>query len=123
LAQGEAELLIWRLLATLAGASGPGEAMHIVLARNGAKAAIEVDLPASLAGQPDIFQSSAPTSAQAVTAGMFGSGFTLRLARAEARAAGGDLRRVDDLIVLTLPLAGDKSNGDIDLGSQMSDTA
>lgn len=123
LAQGEAELLIWRLLATLAGASGPGEAMHIVLARNGAKAAIEVDLPTSLAGQPDIFQSSAPTSAQAVTAGMFGSGFTLRLARAEARAAGGDLRRVDDLIVLTLPLAGDKSSEDMDLGSQMSDTA
>lgn len=123
LSQGEAELLIWRLLATLAGTSGPGEAMHIVLARNGARAAIEVDLPASLAGQSDVFQSSAPASAQAVTAGMFGTGFTLRLARAEARAAGGDLQRIDDLVVLTLPLAGDKSGGDMDLGGEMSDTA
>jgi hypothetical protein len=34
---------------------------------------------------------------------MFGAGFALRLARAEARAAGGDLVRDDANLLLTLP--------------------
>jgi hypothetical protein len=38
-----------------------------------------------------------------VSAGVFGAGFALRLARAEARAAGGDLLREGDALVLTLP--------------------
>ena len=34
---------------------------------------------------------------------MFGAGFALRLARSEARAAGGDLVRSDNRLSLTLP--------------------
>jgi hypothetical protein len=34
---------------------------------------------------------------------MFGAGFTLRLARAEAEAAGGSLERRDDRVRLTVP--------------------
>jgi hypothetical protein len=34
---------------------------------------------------------------------MFGAGFALRLARAEARAAGGDLIREAEALILTLP--------------------
>ena len=103
--RADAEMLAWRILATLAGATSPEETLQIVLARNGHKAGIEVDLPASLAAREDIFESTAPAPSQAMTAGMFGAGFTLRLARAEARAIGGELSRVDDLLVLTLPLA------------------
>jgi hypothetical protein len=40
---------------------------------------------------------------QAIASGMFGTGFALRLARAEARAAGGSLKRVDNELRLTLP--------------------
>ncbi|MFN3517638.1 MAG: hypothetical protein ACK4YM_10845 [Novosphingobium sp.] len=39
-----------------------------------------------------------------IAAGVFGVGFALRLARAEARAAGGDLLRKDAKLRLTLPL-------------------
>lgn len=46
---------------------------------------------------------------------MFGAGFALRLVRAEARAAGGDLEHVDERLRLTLPLLtaarGDPSPG------------
>jgi hypothetical protein len=39
-----------------------------------------------------------------INAGIFGAGFTFRLARAEARAAGGSLVRDGGMVVLTLPL-------------------
>ena len=39
-----------------------------------------------------------------LSAGLFGAGFSLRLARAEARAVGGDLSIADEQAVLTLPL-------------------
>ncbi|MBS1240306.1 MAG: sensory histidine kinase CreC [Proteobacteria bacterium] len=127
LARGDAELLAWRILATLAGAASPGEALQIVLAQNGKLAGIEIDLPVSLSDRGDIFESTGASAPQAVSAGMFGAGFTLRLARAEARAAGGELRRVDDLLVLTLPLATanppENGTNDMDLGGQIADTA
>jgi hypothetical protein len=40
----------------------------------------------------------------AINAGPFGAGFALRLARAEARAAGGSLVRDGDRVDLVLPL-------------------
>ncbi|WP_336980135.1 histidine kinase dimerization/phospho-acceptor domain-containing protein [Altererythrobacter fulvus] len=127
LARNDAEMLAWRILATLAGAVSPGEELQAVLAQNGRQTGLEIDLPASLAGRDDLFESTAPAQSQAVSAGMFGAGFTLRLARAEARAAGGDLRREEDLLVLTLPLSTavrtDLRNNDMDLVPQMADTA
>ncbi len=45
----------------------------------------------------------ARTEVSAVTAGMFGAGFTLRLARAEAEAAGGSLALRGETLVLSLP--------------------
>ncbi|WEK46704.1 MAG: histidine kinase dimerization/phospho-acceptor domain-containing protein [Candidatus Andeanibacterium colombiense] len=122
LTRPDAEMLVWRILATLAGMASPGEAMQIVLAVNGTAAGIEIDLPISLADRADIFEGTVTTAPQAVSAGMFGAGFALRLARAEARAAGGDLQRVEDLLVLTLPLAGGKADKPVDTGRQMTDT-
>ncbi len=126
LARNDAEMLVWRILATLAGAVSPGEELQAVLAQNGSKTGLEIDLPAALAGRDDLFESTAPAQAQAVSAGMFGAGFTLRLARAEARAAGGELVREEDLLILTLPLStsirNDIVNNDMDLGGEMADT-
>ncbi|WP_054529477.1 histidine kinase dimerization/phospho-acceptor domain-containing protein [Erythrobacter sp. SG61-1L] len=127
LARNDAEMLVWRILATLAGAVSPGEELQAVMAQNGRQTGLEIDLPASLAGRDDLFESTAPAQSQAVSAGMFGAGFTLRLARAEARAAGGDLRREEDLLVLTLPLSTavrtDLLNNNVDLERRMADTA
>ena len=70
---------------------GPSSAKHII------------DLPVGLAEAADLFDGAAPSQAPAVTAGMFGSGFTLRLVRAEAAALGGRLQVVEDRLELVLP--------------------
>ncbi|HEX7711339.1 MAG TPA: histidine kinase dimerization/phospho-acceptor domain-containing protein [Sphingomonadaceae bacterium] len=103
LLRNDAELLAWRILATLCGAAGAGEDLRIRVAPEGAGTVLEIDLPASLASRAEIFDSAAPIQPQAVTSGMFGAGFALRLARAEARAAGGELSRLDDVLRLELP--------------------
>jgi len=99
----EAEHLLWRLLATLAGAARPGEVLDVTLAAEGGLARASFALPAALADLADPFAASLPPSGQAISAGVFGSGFTLRLAAAEARAAGGGLERTGEELVLTLP--------------------
>jgi cation transport regulator ChaC len=50
-----------------------------------------------------MFTASAPGQPRAITAGMFGSGFAFRLARAEAAAVGGTLARREDCLTLELP--------------------
>ena len=62
-----------------------------------------MDLPAALMGDEDPFASVAPQQPRAISAGMFGTGFALRLARAEARAVGGTLDRHDDRLRMMLP--------------------
>ena len=52
----------------------------------------------------NIFAAETRPSGGALSAGIFGAGFSLRLARAEARVAGGDLTRIGDRLVLSLPL-------------------
>ena len=99
----EAEHLLWRLLATLAGAARPGEVLAVNLSCSAGMARAEFALPASLAALPDPFETSLPPSGQAISAGVFGSGFTLRLAGAEARAAGGALNIGEGQLVLELP--------------------
>lgn len=98
------EALVWRMLATLAGAAGAGERMQLTLDRTSREVLLGCEIPASLAGEADIFAATARASSGALSAGAFGAGFSLRLVRAEARAIGGSLARVDDVLLLVLPL-------------------
>jgi hypothetical protein len=100
----DAQQLAWRLLATLAGALAPGEVIDLALASDGTELTLVADLPASLLDDGDLFAATAPAQQRAISAGMFGTGFTLRLARAEAAAAGGSLARHDDTLRLVLPV-------------------
>ncbi|MDD3799801.1 MAG: HAMP domain-containing sensor histidine kinase [Novosphingobium sp.] len=104
LAQGDAEKLGWRLMATLAAEASAGEEIDLHVAREGTRAIFAVELPAGLASAADVFAAALPAGQRAISAGMFGASFTLRLARAEARAAGGDLTQEDDMLRLVLPL-------------------
>lgn len=104
LAQGEAEMLAWRVLATLAGATGAGEAVPLALDCTQGQIELRSTLPAALRQAEDIFNAETRPASGALSAGIFGAGFSLRLARAEARAAGGELSRVGDALVLSLPL-------------------
>lgn len=99
----DAEALGWRLLATLTGAAGSDETIRIAMSEDDGVLSSTATLPASLAKLDDVFAADGRAGGGAVSAGMFGAGFALRLARAEARAIGGDLQRVDDRLVLTLP--------------------
>lgn len=107
MAREDAEKLIWRVLATLAGSCAPGETIRLRLRNRGGMARLSIRLPAALADKDDdgLFYAAAGTSAQALSAGAFGSGFALRLARAEARAAGGHLERHGRKLRLELPAA------------------
>ena len=104
LAEADAQLLAWRILATLGGALAPGEVIDLVLSSDGSEIELVIDLPAALIEDSDLFAASAPAPQRALSAGMFGSGFTLRLARAEARVAGGSLARREDTLRLVLPV-------------------
>lgn len=102
--EDEAQMLAWRIFATLVSATGAGETLGIDLSANEGRLTLRSDLPAALVGSDDIFSTDTRPTGGAVSAGIFGAGFALRLARAEARACGGDLARVDDGLELTLPL-------------------
>lgn len=105
LAKLEVEQIAWRLLATLAGVSAPNEILKLRLRVRGDKAKLDLSLPASLAALDGeaLFEAAVGALPQVISAGVFGVGFALRLARAEARAAGGDLVRKDAKLKLTLP--------------------
>jgi signal transduction histidine kinase len=104
LTENDAQQLAWRLLATLAGALAPGEIIDLALTSDGSELTLVADLPASLLDDGDLFAATAPAQQRAISSGMFGTGFTLRLARAEATAAGGSLARHDDTLRLVLPV-------------------
>jgi len=104
IAEAEAQQLAWRLLATFAGAIAPGEILDLDLASDGNRVTLQTDLPAALLGDGDLFAAAASGQPRAVSAGMFGTGFALRLARAEAEAAGGTLERHGDALRLDLPV-------------------
>ena len=105
--QDELEALLWRLLATLGGGCSSGEMLEANLSVEGGVSTLTCELPAQLLSEEDIFAAEARPIGSAINAGLFGAGFALRLARAEAKAAGGALQRDDETIVLTLPLAQD----------------
>jgi len=99
----EAEALAWRLLATVTGAAGAGEVIALRIDQGNGAGRLSCALPAALALQEDVFASESRAGGGAVSAGMFGAGFALRLARAEARAIGGDLKREGSALLLSLP--------------------
>jgi two-component system, OmpR family, sensor kinase len=104
----DAEALVWRVLASLAAACGPDEHLTLTLApvigAKGALARMTATLPAALSAEDNLFAATTRSTGSAITPGLFGAGFALRLARAEARGAGGELLRDGDTLVLALPL-------------------
>lgn len=105
LAMEDAQLLAWRLLATLAGALAPGETIRLDLSGDGQIVRLAAELPLTMAEEADLFTGDRPAQARAISAGMFGTGFTLRLARAEAEAIGGTLESDGEVLTLSLPVA------------------
>ena len=101
----EAERMIWRLLAALAGSTAPDEQLALRWWADSARVRVEVELPQALAGYEgdSLFAIPPAERGSALSAGTFGIGFTLRLAAAEAAAAGGNLSHVDGLLRLDLP--------------------
>jgi len=101
----ELDRLLWRLLAAIAGAARAMEMLEVTIARETAMARIAIALPAKLRDLDEdaLFHAQAGEKSRVFSAGMFGLGFTLRLARAEARGAGGALKHEDGRLVLTLP--------------------
>ncbi len=99
----EVERLGWRLLATLAGVARPGERLMVELGRGAGMVTLSIALPEAMAAVADPFESAVATAGQTVSGGLFGTGFALRLAGAEARGAGGSLAFDDRRAVLTLP--------------------
>jgi two-component system, OmpR family, sensor kinase len=100
----DAARLAWRLLATLAAATTPGEDLAIAVETRDSHLRVLFELPISYIDRDNIFTAAAQASPQALSAGMFGPGFSMRLARAEARAAGGDLVHEGENLALTLKL-------------------
>jgi two-component system, OmpR family, sensor kinase len=105
LARIEVERVVWRLLATLAGVSAPGEILKLRLRRRHGMVRLDIDLPTILALRDDetLFHAAAGSIPQVLSAGVFGVGFALRLARAEVETAGGKLHRKAEGLRLNLP--------------------
>lgn len=106
LTQADLERLSWRILATLAGAANPGEWLAARVTVEARTAVASFQLPAQLAAHDDeaLFNAAAGALPQALSAGMFGTGFALRLAASEARSAGGSLGREGGSLLLRLPV-------------------
>ena len=106
LAPEPAEMLAWRFLGTIASATAAGEKIALELAAEEDRMRLVAQLPAALAQCEDVFAAEVRPAGGMLGTGLLGAGFALRLARAEARAAGGDLVRTGlGRIILTLPLA------------------
>lgn len=106
LAPDSAETLAWRFLGTVASAAAAGERIALELSGEFDRLRLTVQLPAALAHVADVFAADVRPAGGALGVGLFGAGFALRLARAEARAAGGELVREGLCrMILTLPLA------------------
>jgi two-component system, OmpR family, sensor kinase len=103
LARDDLMVLVWRVLASVAGALAPAEFVLAQLATGQGQVSLRLTLPAAMAQAGDPFAIVQPDQRPVLSAGMFGAGFTFRLARAEAVAAGGNLHIGDGLLVLTLP--------------------
>jgi signal transduction histidine kinase len=100
----EAARLVWRLLAAIAGVSRAGEITDLALSTDQTFATLTIDVPPALAERFDQAAAGQPLDlVRSLSAGIFGVGFTLRLAAAEAAAAGGRLVREGARFSLILP--------------------
>ena len=101
----EAARLVWRLLASLAGVSSTGETIALAFAGHKGQVCLTIEVPPSMAQRLDDPTMAAEPAelVRSLSAGMFGIGFTLRLAQAEAVAAGGRLTRDRAAFKLVLP--------------------
>jgi len=117
LAPSETERLCWRLLATLAAHMAPGEVLPLFVSRETCAEELVLRLPGALAALDDeaLFHAAASAQRAAPSAGMFGTGFALRLVATEAHAATGTLRRKDEWLCLSLPSAMDSAKTTPDL--------
>ncbi|HEY6869521.1 MAG TPA: histidine kinase dimerization/phospho-acceptor domain-containing protein [Novosphingobium sp.] len=104
--QDEAERLLWRLLATFASLTAPGETLALAFARRGDAVALDMTMPTALAALDDPLGAAPLAACQPVSGSQFGTGFALRLATAEAAAAGGSLVLKGGKALLMLPFAG-----------------
>ena len=101
----EAAKLVWRLLAAIAGLSARGEVSRLAFASDAGTVSLVIDLPGAVAERLDQTDGPdrTPELARSLSSGIFGIGFTMRLAAAEAAAAGGRLIRDGARIMLVLP--------------------
>ncbi len=97
----------WRIFASLAASLAPSEVLKVKLSSDGETITMRCRLPAALADNPDIFSAPVPEQRPAMSAGMFGSGFSLQLARAEIRAAAGEFTVDKGRVVVNLPVLTD----------------
>ncbi len=119
-----AETIAWRFLGTLASTVAAGETLVLSLDVTGESLRLTARLPNALAGVADVFAADIQPGGGGLGVGLLGAGFALRLARAEARAAGGDLAREQAAtMVLTLPLAGRKPAPDGKHGEESAPAA
>ncbi|WP_157083109.1 sensor histidine kinase [Novosphingobium lentum] len=117
LAEDEAERLLWRVLAVFASTVAPGERLRFAIGpeaapegtpnatAEGSGAQIVLSLPAALAALDDaaLFAPDARRGLAVQASAILGNGFALRLAAAEAKAAGGRLFRADSRLIIILP--------------------
>ena len=123
LAHETAELLAWRFLSTLAAATAAGERLTIEMDTAGRVLRLTAALPAALAQVENVFSGDIHLPGGLLGTGLFGAGFALRLARAEARATGGDLLRVAaDSMQLILPL-GEADAGPAEMPTRTAERA
>lgn len=106
MSESDAEKLAWRMIATLAESAAPGETLNLHISNCEGSAQIRFELPQNLTDKPgdEIFRTPPCVAKRALSAGMFGPGFALRLARSEVRAIGGDLIRRRSELHLSAPL-------------------
>ena len=95
------EAMVWRLLSTLAAAAVPGEQLTLRLGREGHTMRLVARLPQALTAR-DGTPNRAPAGGEGSL--LLGRDFALRLLDAEARAAGGTVRRSELFLTLLLPL-------------------
>ena len=109
----ELERMVWRVLTVIASAAQPGERFRFILAAENGGYVLSLPLPAALAARTDeeLFAPDSNTAGAFPATAMLGSGFTLRLAAAEARGAGGSLRRDGGRLILFLPSAESRALG------------
>jgi two-component system, OmpR family, sensor kinase len=103
--QATAEHLCWRFLGTLAGLMGPGEVLDVSLTSMDDLTGLLIQLPAGTEIFEQVRRGTVAVNGQvsALTTGMFGAGFTLRLVAAEAKSLGGALIWQENTVELSLP--------------------